>query len=107
MHASICTSVIEMPGQRNKVGRGPRSRALYILFVYELFNLVQDPIIPLQLFHNLLKSATLPDGWYFRCTDKDEIHCFYVTRQSSDAAPMVMSRILIINKNNKLGSIHK
>ena len=72
---------------------------MYIFCLYELFNLVQDPIGPLQLFHNVFKSATLPDGWYFRCTDKDEIQCFYVTRQSIDAAPMVMSRILIINKN--------
>ena len=46
-----------------------------------------------------MKSATLPDGWYFRCNDKDEIQCFCVTRQSVDAAPMVISRILIITRN--------
>ena len=57
---------------------------------------IQDP---LQLFHNVLESATLPDGWYFRCTDKDEIQCFHVIRQSIDAAPMFMSRILIIKRN--------
>ena len=35
----------------------------YIFSLYELFNLVQDPVSPLQLFHNVFKSATyLMDG---------------------------------------------
>ena len=101
-----------MPGQRNKVGRGSRSKALIgrtkrhsviqevyyicIHFVHMKSISNQDS---LQLFHNVLESTILPDGWYFRCTDKDEIQCFHVTRQSIDAAPMVISRILIIKRN--------
>ena len=41
----------------------------------------------------------LPDGWYFKCTDEEEIQCFHVARQFNDAAPMIISRILIIKRN--------
>ena len=41
----------------------------------------------------------LPDGWYFKCTDEEEVQCFHVAQQFNDAAPMIISRILIIKRN--------
>lgn len=104
-----------MPGKRKKTGKGSRSQSCigskkkcsehievnsyFILYYAHTFSYIVYYINDsLEIIHQQLHRANLPNQWFFSFTSSDEIQCFEVVRQFSGNPPMSFSKVLLINQ---------
>ena len=69
--------------------------SILLITTFVLFIILKDT---LEIFHQQLCRANLPDRWFFSFTSADEIQCFEVSRQFSDNPPMSFSKVLLIKR---------
>ena len=53
----------------------------------------------LEGIYNKLSVSCLPDGWYCSSVINDEIQCFQTTRQPPNLPPVIISRLLLIQRD--------
>ena len=51
--------------------------------------------------YDTLSASSLPDGWYYSTISNDEIQCFQITRQPASLPPLIVSRLLLIDRDLK------
>ena len=51
--------------------------------------------------YDTLSASSLPEGWYYSTVSNDEIHCFQITRQPANLPPVMVSSLLLIDRDLK------
>ena len=55
----------------------------------------------LESVYETLSFSCLPDGWYYSPVTNNEIQCFQITRQPANLPPVIISRLILIQRDMK------
>ena len=55
----------------------------------------------LESVYETLSFSCLPDGWYYSPVTNNEIQCFRITRQPANLPPVIISRLILIQRDMK------
>ena len=55
----------------------------------------------LESVYKTLSFSYLPDGWYYSPVTNNEIQCFQITRQPANLPPVIISRLILIQRDMK------
>ena len=55
----------------------------------------------LESVYETLSFSCLPDGWYYSPVTNNEIQCFQITRQLANLPPVIISRLILIQRDMK------